>query len=446
MSDNDTASTANHHPFNHSSHMVPTVTSVDTLIDLANWWCHYILQNSDLELFDQFSEVLQFLAPMQEGSPLTIRLHCLVVWQELLTQTITRNPILLTTASDNTNHTTSPPRPPVDNRTFEAVQDKLVLLHTKYFAKDSAALLEYEEVLRMIRVHQELSILYGKLKCDGENTENVKAALDQAVQKGRDDIYFFDGHQILPALQDIVVKENGLTTEQRMNGIVDILNNDESVLAVKWLLLKTQILLLHWCEWIIPGGAPVLVESMFRGVGVFTKDPSGGNENDTTNASALNASEENTNFLRTAATAHSSSPPKSTENTGANKIHSAQPQFVRLRLPQSLRRESKLYRADDESLWSKSVNTSPRLASPSQAYRQDWNRDELAPSRPLDGLGDQESARDTENLPLSAEHTAHSTTLTKKMLVKSKLVEVAVVWTKEEKEGRSPGKRINVVC
>ncbi|KAG7364526.1 hypothetical protein IV203_037728 [Nitzschia inconspicua] len=254
----------------------------DTMLDLASWWCHYILQNSRLELFDELSEMLEFVAPIEEGSPFSIRLHCLVVWQELLQQTTPRVAIATIDPGDTTAQ-----YPPLESRTFEAVQDKLVLIHTKYFRHDTAALQEYQEVVRMIRVHHELAILYRKLKDVGKDPNEVNLALDHALQKGRDDIYFGGNHQIPLELQDIVVKENGFSTEKRLQSIMDILHDTDSQLAVKWLLLKTQMVLLHWCEWKIPGGAPVLVKSNYQGVGVVTRNPEGSNEIAGTNSSAI---------------------------------------------------------------------------------------------------------------------------------------------------------------
>jgi hypothetical protein len=444
MSENDTASTTDDHTANHSSQQVSTVTGHDTMVDLANWWCHYILQNSKLELFDEFSEVLQFLAPIREGSPLSIRLHCLVVWQELLTQVTPRISVSTNSYDEDHDHTTTPTPPPLESRTFEAVQDNLVLLHTKYFRQDTAVQQEYLEVLRMVRVHQELSILYGKLKNEDDNPENVKAALDQALQKGRDDIFFYDSHRILPALQDIVMSENGFTTEKRMNGIVDVLNNDESGLAVNWLLLKTQMVLLHWCERRIPGGTPVLVKSKFRGVGIFTRDPSGGSENTASNDFFGNAYyEENTGSLTTLATALTTTATSRTnENTVTDKNHPTEPQSTRLRVPHTPLVASKRI-PEAESRCNNTTNTSPNLASPNQSYKQHSSREEPTSSRRLETLGDLQRVRETESRSYSSAHTSHSTILTKKMMVKSKLVDVAVVWTKEEKKGRE---RINAVC
>jgi hypothetical protein len=243
----------------------------DTMVDSANWWCHYILQNTRLELFDQFSDVLNCLEPrhLQEGSPLTIRLKCLAVWKELLRQTTPRRSSSVSSGDDQAT-TTIPP--PLESRSYVAAQDKLMLLRHNFFEQDTAVVEEFWDVIQTIQVHDELSILYGKMKCEGDDSENVQDALDEALQKGQA-IFYYQYHQVPQALQDIVVKENGFTVEQRMAGIVDVLNNNQSRCATKYLLLKTQLLLLHWCERRIPGGAPALVKSKYKGVGVVTRDP-----------------------------------------------------------------------------------------------------------------------------------------------------------------------------
>ena len=60
----------------------------ETIEDLANWWCHFLLQQKDLELFEQLEPLLEILSPLESHSSLCIRLHCLAVWQELLKQTV----------------------------------------------------------------------------------------------------------------------------------------------------------------------------------------------------------------------------------------------------------------------------------------------------------------------------------------------------------------------
>lgn len=412
----------------------------DTMMDMANWWCHYILQNSKLELFDEFSDVLEYLAPIQEGSALSIRLHCLVVWQELLKQTSPKTAI----SADNDAEAKHPP--PLESRDFEAVQDKLVLLHTRYFLHDMAAMQEYQEVVRTIRVHHELSILYGKLKEDGDNPEEVNAALDEALSKGRDDIYFGDNYQIPAELQTIVVKENGLSAKQRLQGIEDVINNDDSELAVKWLLLKTRMVLLHWCEREVPGGVPYLVLAKYRDVGVITRDPGRGIDNAATqNNSAANGTE--TEASEAVAVARSkSTTQQSVENgpaqeyateigigatnepqQGAPPKRSRQSPFP----PTLLLGQKRKYNADDESQRSNTTNGSQRLAAPSEIMMQHRNRSGDSPV--LEATRGQERTKTTSLSPSQASE-ARSTSAIQRKLVVPKRGKKAVAWTTAEVE------------
>jgi hypothetical protein len=436
----------------HDTSLSPAATSIafpDTMLDLANWWCHYILQNNKLELFDELSEVLEFLAPIQEGSPLSIRLHCLVVWQELLKQTTPK--IAIAANSDNAATTTIQP-PPLESRTFEAVQDKLVLLHTKYFQHDTAALQEYHEVVRMLRVHHELSILYGKLMEDGDNLEKVNIALDQALKKGRDDIYFGDNHQIPLELQEIVVKENGLSTEKRMQGIVDIFHDKESELAVKWLLLKTQMVLLHWCECKIPGGTPELVQRKFRGIGVVTRDPEGGGVNTGGIAASLPstyAMQPNGGDSATTAVARPSFTPEhaptdeSGERTAQSRGDRQDKENSPLlshpsetgRVPPARLLEQKRKHGDDESLRSNTSNASPPLVSPSRVTNQKSIGRSTSPTPLLTvAAGERPKGADAANLSPPAAHKGPKVKPRKRMkLGRTKQI---VAWTKDEDDGR----------
>jgi hypothetical protein len=239
----------------------PTMSFRDTMHDLAHWWCHAILHQHDhVRIFDELGELLEFLAPLPEGSPLCVRLQCVAVWQELLQQT--------TTTRDGP--------PPLEDRDFSAMQDKLILTRSRYFASDDECLEEYKDVLRMIRVHHELCHLYERLDDTRYSGDEMMASLEETLHKGRDEIYF--GLSEIPMeLAQLVVKENGWTWEQRRHKIVEILlggqDREESELSVRWLKIKTQLLLLHWCEQCIEGGAPELVKKKYGGVGILTRAP-----------------------------------------------------------------------------------------------------------------------------------------------------------------------------
>ena len=59
----------------------------DTMLDLAGWWCHCIINDTKTHpkvVCKEFSECCDFLAPVEKHSPLGQRLHCVAVWQELL--------------------------------------------------------------------------------------------------------------------------------------------------------------------------------------------------------------------------------------------------------------------------------------------------------------------------------------------------------------------------
>jgi hypothetical protein len=258
-------------------------TFQETIEDLANWWCHCILQNKDLQLFEELEPLLELLSPLESRSPFCIRLHCLAVWQELLKQTVGR------TQTNNNNNdddddddddddsdNTRLPPPALKQRDFSVLQDRIVLLHNDFFSQNQSTPIElYQEVVRLVRVHDELSSLYKFLDDDDQRTEEeISARLEESLQKGRDEIYFGDQQVIPEELKELVDQDNGWDASERKEYIRRLVFDNESRLCCKELQHKMQLLLLHWCEWQLGDGtAPELVQLGYRDLSTKTSPP-----------------------------------------------------------------------------------------------------------------------------------------------------------------------------
>jgi hypothetical protein len=221
------------------------------MVDLANWWCHAILQQQqpDLKLFQELESLLEFLAPIDVRSPLCVRLQCLAIWQELVKQTATAFTAPL-----------SSPSSLLEERDFSSVQDKFILLHARLFAVENATAasaspspkppagdsssssstkMDYEEVVRMIRVHSELSNLYKILNEDKFSQAEMDAAVEESLRRGRDDIYLLE-QNIPDVLKELVNKGNGWDAQARRKHIHKIVFGKDSELSCSQLQRKVS--------------------------------------------------------------------------------------------------------------------------------------------------------------------------------------------------------------
>jgi hypothetical protein len=245
-------------PTNHKSatkRKLPFVTFQATITDITSWWCILLLKNHDLSLFEEFEGVLQCLSQTSSNipkkSPLGIRLHCLVPWQELLKQLYT----------DGFG---------IGKKKFERIQDTLVLLRQRNFPETPAEQ-EYKEVLMMVQTHSVLSKLHKYLSGDDAvalNDDKNKTSddiLDECEAKWR--TIYLDVDHIPQSLKDLVDKTNGWGCKTRKAHIKHIVSSSGSILTYKILRNKMQKLLLRWFEHEIEGDVPELLEKGYRGIG-----------------------------------------------------------------------------------------------------------------------------------------------------------------------------------
>ena len=187
-----TTTTTNHKSA--TKRKLPFVTFQDNITDITSWWCWAILQNRDLSLFEEFEGVLQCLSQtspnIPKNSPLGIRLHCLVPWQELLKELYTEGL-------------------GIGKKKFERIQDTLVLLRQRNFPETPAEQ-EYKEVLRMVQTHSVLSKLHKYLSGDDALNDRNKTSddkLDECEAKWR--TIYLDVDHIPQSLKDLVDKTKG---------------------------------------------------------------------------------------------------------------------------------------------------------------------------------------------------------------------------------------------
>jgi len=236
---------------------LPSLTFRAVSYDLASWWCYAILRHRDLKLFDELDNVLNTLpGPFFASSPLSIRLRCLVPWQELLKQLDT-------------------PGFSVGEKQFETIQDKLLLLHQGFFSKTPARE-EFNHVLRMIQTHSVLSKLYIYFS---ESDSSVHNDQEDATNKIMDQCnaewerIYLESDGVPSTLLDLVDKTNGWDFEARRDHIVEIVSFPDSALTYERLKNKMQSLLLRWFKnEIIDANensriVPELLGKRYRGIG-----------------------------------------------------------------------------------------------------------------------------------------------------------------------------------
>eukprot|EP00536_Pseudo-nitzschia_multiseries_P010689 jgi/Psemu1/307514/fgenesh1_kg.335_\ len=187
-----------------------SVTHKAIMIDLASWWCYTVLTGRNVRLPDEFGCVIQFLAPISWQSPLSIRLRCLVIWQDLLAQIDT------------------PGYDPGKKR-FESILDRLILLRKNFFP-ESPSEDKYNEVLRMIQTHKILSEMFncfekmvksGKNKRGDTKDNSMNATLDHCNDTLKN-IYTGSNDKIPTWLTNLVNKRNGWNAEDRVDHITKI--------------------------------------------------------------------------------------------------------------------------------------------------------------------------------------------------------------------------------
>mmetsp|Transcript_726 Transcript_726/g.1744 ORF Transcript_726/g.1744 Transcript_726/m.1744 type:complete len:550 (-) Transcript_726:2695-4344(-) len=242
------------------------LTHKAVMIDLASWWCYTVLSGRNRRLPDEFGSILQFLAPIPSHSPLSIRLRCLVLWQDLLAQ--------IDTPEDGTGR-----------KRFEIILDRLILLRKDFFS-ESPNEDEYDEVLRMVQTHKILSEMFkrfgkiskiaktGRRKRGDTNGHFTNAMLDQ-YNDAIKNIYIGSDDKIPASLVNLVNKYNGWDAEDRIDHITQIVTSQMSTLGYGRLKNKLQSLLLRWFEYEIEDTScetgvakiPELLAIRYRGIG-----------------------------------------------------------------------------------------------------------------------------------------------------------------------------------
>lgn len=237
------------------------LTFKDVIHDVASWWCYAILKTGDLKLFDELDTILESLpVPFPVSSPLSIRLRCLVPWQEFLLQLYT-------------------PGRSVGEKKFETVQDKLLLLHQGFFPK-SPAKKEFSDVLRMVQTHSVLSKLYNYFS-KGEGAHNDQEHLTNKILEQCNaewESIYLESDSIPASLLDLTDKTNGWDFEDRRDHILQIVSFPDSPLTYQRLKKKMQSLLLFWFEREIYDSdeaikrVPELLRKRYRGIGYGDKE------------------------------------------------------------------------------------------------------------------------------------------------------------------------------
>jgi len=263
----------------------PSLTFQDSMIDVASWWCYAILKNHDLKLFDELEGVLGCLSPIPQNSPLSLRLRCLVPWQELLEQLYTEG---IT----------------IGKKIFERIQDALVLLHQRSFPQTTATTEnEYKEVLIMVQTHSILSNLYKYLtgKNSSSDDETFCIVLDKCEAQLKS--IYVDVDHIPQLLKDLVDKTNDLDCRSRKDLVINIVSASDSILRYKVLQNSVQKLLLRWFEHDIESDIPDLLKKRYRGIGF--SDASSNESSPKNSTGEINPTNEDNNNDKITATTES---------------------------------------------------------------------------------------------------------------------------------------------
>lgn len=229
---------------NTNNNVLSSITYKETIVEFVSWWCYAVLKHRNLSLFNELQCVLNCChrvsssVTIQPDSSLSFQLRCLVPWHELLIQLYTEGVS-------------------VSKKRFDRVQDSLVLLHERLFAKTGATEPKYVHLVESLQTHSVLSKLYKYLS-DGGNDEFSPAATDDDDSKTTDSILkkcnerwkmiYLNEDRIPQSLMDLVDTGNGWNKKKRKDCIVQIVSAKDSTLRYRRLMDTMQSLLLRWFE------------------------------------------------------------------------------------------------------------------------------------------------------------------------------------------------------
>lgn len=195
--------------------------------DVAEWWCHYILEQPfDVEsnpLLEQLEEIVPRLNPLSKRSEknVILRMRTLDVWYEYLS-----NPAHL----------------------------DLTMLH-KLCRQFEKAASEYEGVLRLLRVHKELLLLFenvSKAQTPEQVAEKRNAYTDKLVEN-------FHNEVIPQELSALAAQRKG--KDATLELIRNLVEGDEYLYGSCQVHEALRELLLKWCNEL---GCPRLVALGYR--------------------------------------------------------------------------------------------------------------------------------------------------------------------------------------
>ena len=227
--------------------------------DCAEWWCHIMLHAKDELLFDQLDPLLEQIGAIPSRGRLATRFQALAFWQDVLQST----------------------RPDGD---FQKLRDKLKRLHSEFLEPDANLwpstspssdcpskdnertkplkelkmfTRDYDEILLLLQVHEQLSEFQRLLKWSSKSNNDLERIVD--VYKQEITRVFEEAKQSVPkelisfVLEDLYQNGKGdsnnhFLTQQLQTHIQDVLDKDSSAYSYLSLQTRIQTLLQSWCQ------------------------------------------------------------------------------------------------------------------------------------------------------------------------------------------------------
>jgi hypothetical protein len=203
--------------------VVEEVSSQQVMTDVAEWWVHVLLHETELERYDVMETVIPHLpTPFDANGSLATRLRALALWQEVLTH------CRLKLQGD-----------------FAMLYDKLLLLST------SRKTDQVEGCMKALKVHEQLAHLHGGLSSDSSDNSPSTVALQfeaesVASQYKAELQSVFLGKTIPEALLGLVKEVDDAATIRQ--DIETMVNDSNHIYSYSTLQLRMQEMLLNWIE------------------------------------------------------------------------------------------------------------------------------------------------------------------------------------------------------
>jgi hypothetical protein len=225
--------------------MITEGSSNGVMMDIAEWWCHALLRQTDPSKWDALESVLPHVTPIDAHTSLATRLRACALWQEVLW---------------------------IEKGDFSMLQDKLLLL-AKEFNRNNDA--DYLQVLDVLKVQEQLASLYQGLLESSTSGEDANGANDTLHQTTLLDSYQSDIQGLFGGVTHVPEALKALTTtttiEEDSNPatiirqrIEHLIKEEDGSYSYAQLQSKMQTLLLGWCETSLE--IPELVRLGYRGV------------------------------------------------------------------------------------------------------------------------------------------------------------------------------------